>query len=324
MKKFFVPFVFVVFLLNGCCIYFEANEKAKETSAAFSVEWNDGVGTKISDLRYGSGDYHTYDLYLPPDSSAAKSTHLILYTHGGGWMTGSKEQGDVYCKYFTSKGYVTASINYTLSDGSHDPTISSVNNELLSAVTAIKNEALARGYNLVDMANFGFSAGACQSILYAFKEKENSALPVKFVMDWSGPVSFNPDYWTAEAGVYAPELKLLGMDGSDQGKADMVKKFSGVDCTASMIADGSAQSVWGPISPYTYVSSASVPVLLCFGSYDGIVPPCHQRLLIETLRQYGVTFNVIEFTTSGHGLHYDSDKLEEFKVRADQYCAAYF
>lgn len=311
------------FLLTGCVAYFDTKEREKQTRESFSVTWNASVGTKYSDLSYGSGSYNKYDLFVPTEHSE-KSTHLILYTHGGGWTSGSKDSGDVYCKYFTSKGYVTASIDYTLSDGINEPTITSINDELLAAVSEIKNKAHELGYELVDMANFGFSAGGCQSIFYAFKERTTSPLPVRFVLDWSGPTSFNPDHWSAEAGTYPPELNLLGLDGSNAGKAGMVQKFSGQTCTADMIADGSAEAIWNSISPLHYVDGSIPPLIICYGSYDGIVPVIHQRLLIEALDEAGVEYHAIEFKNSGHGLHCDPNKMNEFKQKADEYCARYF
>ena len=338
IKKLFLSAV-VLFSFTGCCAYIDSINRLTEFDRLFAVEWNESVGTRVPDLKYGDGEYYNnFDLYLPSDCGSEKSRHLILFVHGGGWTSGSKIDGDIYCKYFTSKGYVTSSIDYTLMDGEHNPSISSINGELLDAVSAVKSAAHERGYDLVDMALFGFSAGACQVLLYAFKENARSALPVKFIMDWSGPTSLNPDDWTTEAGVWSPLCLMTGLDGTYGGEASLICKFSGQPCTADMVADGSARTIWESISPITYVTSSIPPVLLCYGSYDQLVPVRHQKLLIDRMKSSGLIklgledgvhaeeerFYVIEFPNSGHSLCSDLDKGMEFQRVADIYCNRYF
>ena len=333
MKIKAIIFTAISILFSGCCVYIDSTNRETEFRKAFFVEWNDSVGEAIMDRSYAEGDYHLFNIFLPADRNPVtnpKSRHLIMFTHGGGWTQGNRNDGNLYCKYFTSKGYVTATIDYTLSDGSHDPTISSINEELKQAVSAIKNVSAANGCPLDDMATFGFSAGGCQSLLYAFKEK-TSLLPVKFVLDWSGPTSFNPDDWTAQAGTYPPLCEMVGLDGTNEGKARLVKKFSGHPCTAEDVANGTANQWWNEISPLHYVDSSPLipPVLVCYGVYDRIVPTRHQRLLIEKLQNLknqnaAYRYDVIEFKNSGHALCCDDDKVNEFKTLADWYCENYF
>ncbi|MEJ7683319.1 MAG: alpha/beta hydrolase [Segetibacter sp.] len=39
---------------------------------------------------------------------------MIIFVHGGGWVSHGKDDGKVFCTLFAKKGYVTASINYRL------------------------------------------------------------------------------------------------------------------------------------------------------------------------------------------------------------------
>ncbi len=34
--------------------------------------------------------------------------YLILYIHGGSFNSGSKEDGETWCKYYAAQGYITA------------------------------------------------------------------------------------------------------------------------------------------------------------------------------------------------------------------------
>lgn len=334
-KKFLLLFcVSSVFLFNGCCAIFDSMNKMEETKKVFSVKWNSSVGTEIKNLSYDTGNFHEYDLYLPIDKSSSKSRHLILFVHGGAWMSGSKEDGTDYCKFFASKGYVAATINYSMTTGymmpnlnlidkDHSVSIPKIHEELKKAVVKIKEETSARGYDLIDMATFGFSAGACQTLLYSFKEKAGP-LPVKFALDMSGPVTFDPSYWTVSSGVFWAEENVLGLDGSDKSKANFISLFTGQDVTVEMIKNGEAEELWKNISPITYVDSSVVPVLIAFGDYDKLVIPKHSKTLISKLKENGCVFQFFELENSGHSLSCDAYKLSQFRDAAIEYCEKYF
>ena len=38
-------------------------------SKNYSVEWDDSIGTIISDISYGAGEKNTFDLYLPQNNT---------------------------------------------------------------------------------------------------------------------------------------------------------------------------------------------------------------------------------------------------------------
>ena len=74
------------------------------------VQWDDTSGTVYSDLNYENDYGHKYDLYVPSNIDKGKAQQLILYIHGGSFNSGTKEDGEVWCKYYASKGYITASL----------------------------------------------------------------------------------------------------------------------------------------------------------------------------------------------------------------------
>jgi len=64
-----------------------------------------------------------YDIYLPTGDSATKRP-VVFFTHGGSFLSGSKETSDVValCRAFAKRGYVTVSQNYRLGYESFDAT----------------------------------------------------------------------------------------------------------------------------------------------------------------------------------------------------------
>lgn len=61
------------------------------------------------------------DVYQPKQPSAA-SLPIIMWVHGGGFISGSKEQVGDYAIMLAHEGYVVASLDYTLAPGAKYPT----------------------------------------------------------------------------------------------------------------------------------------------------------------------------------------------------------
>src|SRR4051812_27343269 len=90
-------------------------------SARYDTEVFSAVTVK-SDTAYGSNtDVNgsnvilTMDIYQPAGDTA-EIRPLIVWAHGGSFIGGTKNDGDVtsLCNHFAKRGYVCASINYRL------------------------------------------------------------------------------------------------------------------------------------------------------------------------------------------------------------------
>lgn len=60
------------------------------------------------------------DLFSPNQKSSAP-VPVVLWIHGGGFISGSKEQVDNYAIMLASKGYAVASLDYSIAPGSRYP-----------------------------------------------------------------------------------------------------------------------------------------------------------------------------------------------------------
>ena len=308
-------------LLTGCFAINDAKVKYAESMAVLDVDYN---GEVIRDLVYGDNPRNLYDLYLPEDVSGDGARHLILFIHGGSWTSGSKEDGEAYCRNYAAHGYTSASISYTLYDGDNTPTILTINQEVRAAVVAIEAKCAELGIMLSDMAVSGFSAGACQAMMYGFNTAcAYEDVPVRFIIQMSGPTSFEPSIWRS-SDVHWAVRKRTGLDGSREGDAAWISMFSGKTVTPDMVGTPEAEAVWREISPYTYITSGSVPVLSAYGVHDGIVPPVSRVILEDALEKNGVTHDTVLMQHSGHALVSDVDKQREFLDLVYRYCAEWF
>lgn len=275
-------------------------------NAPLKTEWNEQSGTILKDLTYGNGKHNHYDLYLP----AYKDTHsVMLFLHGGSFTSGDKADEDLWCKYFAARGYITATANYSLKEKDSDSNLNLMCNELLRCVEDIKNQCEVHGYMVDGLAMSGQSAGGCLALLYAYRMGNDSAIPVKFVFQQTGGVSYDPALWGAT---------------DDVGKAGITAGLTGRSVTESDVQSGKYMDYVKEISPVYWVNEHTVPTLSAYGPRDKIVPPALKFKLFEQFEKYGVPYDYIEYPHSGHALADDVDKQKEFVKKTLEYAAKYF
>lgn len=268
------------------------------------VEWDESVGEIYSNLDYENDNVNQYDLYIPSGLDKSENQYLILFIHGGSFNSGSKEDGESWCKYYATKGYITASVDYTLQNQGKDASIYLMNEEIENAVTAIKQKTEELGYHIAGMAPCGVSAGGTLAMNLAYNG--NSAIPVKFVFQLAAPTYFAPSEWSL----------LMKVD-----RLDSEEKFCKM-MTGKELEDYDTEIQ--NISPACIVNEDSVPSLIGYGLIDHCVPLSQKYYLIEVYDRDNVMYDYIEFPKSNHGMYNDLDKLQEFLDKSLEYARVYF
>ena len=268
------------------------------------VEWDESVGEIYSNLDYENDNGNQYDLYIPSGLDKLENQYLILFIHGGSFNSGSKEDGESWCKYYATKWYITASVDYTLQNQGKDASIYLMNEEIENAVTAIKQKTEELGYHIAGMAPCGVSAGGTLAMNLAYNG--NSAIPVKFVFQLAAPTYFAPSEWSL----------LMKVDRLDS-EEKFCKMMPGKELEDY---DTEIQN----ISPACIVNEDSVPSLIGYGLIDHCVPLSQKYYLIEVYDRDNVMYDYIEFPKSNHGMYNDLDKLQEFLDKSLEYARVYF
>lgn len=268
------------------------------------VEWDESVGEIYSNLDYENDNGNQYDLYIPSGLDKSENQYLILFIHGGSFNSGSKEDGESWCKYYATKGYITASVDYTLQNQGKDASIYLMNEEIENAVKAIKQKTKELGYHIAGMAPCGVSAGGTLAMNLAYNG--NSAIPVKFVFQLAAPTYFAPSEWSL----------LMKVD-----RLDSEEKFCKM-MTGKELEDYDTEIQ--NISPACIVNEDSVPSLIGYGLIDHCVPLSQKYYLIEVYDRDNVMYDYIEFPKSNHGMYNDLDKLQEFLDKSLEYAKVYF
>ena len=268
------------------------------------VKWDDSVGEIHSNMDYDNTSGNQYDLYVPCGLDKAQNQYLILFIHGGSFNSGSKGDGEAWCKYYATKGYITASVDYTLQNQGKEASIYLMNSEIENAVKAIKRETENLGYHIAGMAPCGVSAGGTLAMNLAYNG--NSVIPVKFVFQMAAPTYFESSEWSL----------LMKVDKLDSETA-FYKMMTGKELNHY---DQEIRR----ISPACIVNQDSVPSLIGYGLIDHCVPLTQKHYLMDAYDKFGVTYDYVEFPNSNHGMYNDLDKLQEFLDKSLEYAEMYF
>lgn len=310
-KGMFIFICILVFIISfvGSAI-FKMTYKPK-WSKKYSVEWNDSIGTVHKDISYGDKEANKFDLYLPADNSK-ENYGLIVYLHAGGFRTGDKSDDTEVLQWLCSKGYVTAGINYTLSTDENNASVYSQSMEIKEAMPIVVEEAKKLGYNLNEMAISGGSAGGTLAMLYAYRDAEESPIPVKMMFEMVGPSSF-----------FAEDWDNYGLDKNNEAAANLFGVMLGSEIDKEIIGTSDLQEIMKPISAYAWVNENSVPSVIAYGTYDKICPFKTVRHLVDALEDNNVDYKYFEAPHSGHGLQNDSKVYEEFMDTVVSYLDKY-
>lgn len=96
------------------------DKEANKTNQMLEKYAPKGV-SEILDIQYDTADKDAkLDIYYPADIN--KDLPVIVWVHGGGWLSGNKGQTGNYFKILAAHGYVVVSIDYSIAPEKKYPT----------------------------------------------------------------------------------------------------------------------------------------------------------------------------------------------------------
>lgn len=220
------------------------------------------------------------DLYTP--AGADKPLPLIVWIHGGGWMSGDKK--DCPLLAMVGKGYVVASLNYRFTQEAIFP---AQIEDCKAAIRFLRGNA--KKYS-IDPARVGVSGVSAGGHLVALlgtsggvKELEGKvgqfpeqSSRVQAVVDFCGPADLPLFLKKMTPGSTKPLQQLLG--GGDAVEDLAVKA-----------------------SPVTYAAKTAPPFLIIQGDKDDIVPLNQSESMRDALKAAGADVTLFVVRGAGHG-----------------------
>lgn len=115
------------------------------------------------------------DIGVPPNATATSRQPLLVFIHGGGFVTGDKRDFLPEMEAYARAGYVVASVNYRLTPGNQQSdtlrstTVTQALEDVANAVRWLRANAARYGIDTTRVASVGSSAGGALSLLLAIQ-----------------------------------------------------------------------------------------------------------------------------------------------------------
>lgn len=299
-------------LLTGCATLIWFNGKLK--NADLKESWKSADGQVIGNLAYGPKTSNKLDLFIPAGASKDRPQALMLFIHGGSWTGGSRDEETFAARRYAKEGYFTATMDYTVVSKKSDANMLSMLDEIQQAITFLKEYTDRLGYDINQMALSGISAGGHLSLLYGLRCADSSPIPIKFIVERVGPSCLPYIFEVTEEDIR-----------KDPENIDQLLKWTiGRTLPHERYTKGSVDSLMLTVSPASYVSENSVPLLMAYGGKDGLVKQKHGQLLDSLYASFGIRHDLLIFPNSSHMLGSDPECAKAFTAKAKEYCNEYF
>jgi acetyl esterase/lipase len=279
-------------VLLALCVSFLLASCAQEVSSSVSSSTSllppsSSLPSRIieQDARYGFEPRQDVEYAYLNDASTKP---LVLFIHGGSWITGDKSMMRGYRDELVERGFIYASMNYRLI--LNQATFEMMLDDIHLAIDYFKTNALQMNLQTDAMAIVGVSAGGHLALLYAYSR--TSPIPIELAVGLVPPVDFtDPGFLTLElASLFLTQLNFLTNSQSTQ--AD--------------IEAGIYPPEWLEYSPIFYAQTA-VPTLLAYAGQDTLIPASNVPRLVDALSQFSIDVETIFFANSDHDLENDPD-----------------
>ncbi|MBE7498682.1 MAG: alpha/beta hydrolase [Verrucomicrobiaceae bacterium] len=209
-----------------------------------------------------------------------KPRPLLIWIHGGAFMTGDKSENHAIWPELMSSGYAVATINYRLSGDARWPA------QITDCKAAIRFlRAHAKDYNIAPgrIAVWGSSAGGHLAALVGTSssasklnvgEHLDHSSTVSCAVDMFGPIDFEkmPQFTSPTS----PEAKMWGRATSEA--LDLAREAC----------------------PITYLSKNTPPLLILHGDSDSVVNISQSQLFDAAIKKAGATGDFITLPGVGH------------------------
>lgn len=226
------------------------------------------------------------DLYRPDNGKTNRP--LIVWIHGGGWMTNTEDTSPILPVYFNfvQRGFAVASVRYRLSSEATWPA------QIIDVKAALRYlRAHSAAFGLFSEPGlWGASSGAHLAMMCATN---------------NGPSKF-------DIGSYEHTTSRVRVVMADYGPCDLAAladaPYSGpAPSPATMVTNllgapaASVPNLAADASPLYWVSPATAPVFMVHGTADRLCPFAQSQAMDAALASAGVQHLLVPAPNKGHG-----------------------
>jgi acetyl esterase/lipase len=222
-----------------------------------------------ANVRYSRYAETVLDIFQPR-SPALKDRPAAIVIHGGGWVSGAKEDVvQVLCAPLVERGFVVANVDYRLAAAAPAP---AAVNDIFEAAAWLAQRSAGYRIDPKRIITIGHSAGGELALMAALAPES---------------AGFGP------ATKIAAVVNISGVaDVAGQIERDYVATWLGAAADRMDLARR--------LSPLTYVRKGAPPVLTIHGDADASVPYEQAVRLTSALKQAGSDAELITVKGAGH------------------------
>ena len=253
-------------------------------------------GSQVKNLHYAEVDGKPLllDLYLP---EKPEGSPLVVWVHGGGWKSGSKQ--NCFVKWLSNFGYTVASINYRLVDVAKWP---AQLHDCKGAIRWLRANAKTYGYNPDCVIAAGASAGGhLVALLGTTGDNDELEGTVGGNGDQSSRVQAVVDYYGAT------DFPLRSKTQSWKVNKPGSVVYNLLGGPANQFVDKAKQA-----SAKFHVTSDDAPLLVFHGVKDTTVLINQTDAIEEAYKKHNLPVAVYRLEDAGHGgfVFYSAENAE--------------
>lgn len=259
---------------------FEA--EASRTAAALWAHVPEGIDAR-HDMAYDPDDPDALlDLYRPAGTPVEQALPVVVWIHGGAFISGRRADVAPYLKILAAEGFATVAVGYSLAPGTRYPRpLAQVN----TALGWLQDNAATLGLDTSRVVLAGDSAGAQLAAQIALLATDPA---------YARQVGIEPliDASRIRATVLACgalDLSLVDPDASDAGAAFMRT----VTWAYSGRRDFRTDPAFGLMSVAEHAGTGFPPTFITAGNADPLLP--HSRSMERRLRSFDVEVETLFF-----------------------------
>lgn len=332
---------------------YDVNGKIENSFKEGGENYIKDIGNINNGEDYDKNERNIYDIYIPQYALDRKDkiNGIMLWIHGGGWLKGNLEDMDEFCKLFSQQGYISATVGYTLLiDYYKIFNIFKILDEITACIKAIKKELIEKGFDgdKLRLGIGGYSAGGHLALLYSYLIKDIEIIPLKFVIDFVGPIGLHEKYFYMlnPDKLNSPNDTLINIE--DISTIEQAKKYGKIvkifpesqvlmymnafygnkyskeeldlmlDENGHIIYENEKYKRMYEVVKYGYVTEIEdkhkLPTICIYGGFDFILGVSTYAYLKEKAVKDGRPLDFIYSRYEGHGLVFPSKEDGKIKV----------
>lgn len=215
-----------------------------------------------------------------PKSQKKEPHPVVMLLHGGGFISGNKNNKNVQIKKLATQGYVSVSAMYRLSPQHKFP---SQIEDIKLAIRFLKANASRYNLDPNKIIVSGYSAGSYLAVMIGVTgNSQNFSKHDQFV-----------DYNSAVRAVTAQSAPIGDFTLAKNKNSLLVERLAGNPATVS-------NDVLIRLSPKTYLDSEDPPFFLSHGDHDTIVSVEMSRDFVRKLKQINHYYEYYEIKNGTH------------------------